>query len=393
MSIYNSEHLLLTQDPLTGKRRFSPNKLSGLVGRERKNLDRQLKSPRPSKKTIAAVENALPRIHEELPLHSYGPRLFYALRSLRDAEDRARSRLKLCATGSSAETITKAYGLALQEVCACFRETVISGTAILKGNEERGMEPDNLTTVYLAAAVLHTAIIVWEDAANAISKLADRATLDFIDLNFEDIETVVDAAERAYDLYSIAQSELHAISTKFRKLSSKQLKDCDHEPTGIEIELRDEEALRGTLARQDSEIASMQIASIASHAMDWRRAGGEYLAIISEKPKNNEKPKNFDERIRKLAEVAPIALASAITLVERLPKNLLLARNTAYMALQHDHRPSLQRAAEVLAAELNIAVSRVWRHEILGRPPLCEEVHIADKFEHSQPTLLKGDRK
>ena len=153
-------------------------------------------------------------------------------------------------------------------------------------------------------------------------------------------------------------------------------------PDGITLELRAKEARDAQLALQDAEIAAVQIASIASHALDWQRASPAYQAVIGA-------PKQMSERLERLAKSASKALRSGVALLDRLPNHQLLARNIAYQAIQCDDAQTMRRASEIIAVQKGVEIADVWREKIMGRRPLNEEIHLASRFEDGMPKLLK----
>ncbi|TPJ18860.1 hypothetical protein FJW04_05965 [Mesorhizobium sp. B2-7-3] len=390
MSTFYSSEVLRFEDPVTHKPEFSPTELSKMLGKDRKNFGEKWGKERLTKAMRDAIEDTLPSIHDDTPLHSYSWRLFFNLRSLRETETRARARVKSASTSQSVEKIIRAYELGVREVVASFVTSIGKASSLI--NDENGgssLSRDDLTEIYLAGAVLHTALIVWEDAADALTALKKRVPLDFELLELEDFVNVVDVAEKSHALYGAAEFELRQLAKKNRKLCAPALKEAAQMgdgivPDGIVLELREKEAREAQLAQQDAEIVAIQMASIASHAVDWQRATPDYRAImgISE---------NVAERLTRLANSAPAALRNGVTLLDRLPKNQLLARNIAYQAVQCDDGQTMRRAAEIIARQKEIEISAVWRTEIMARRPLCEEIHLATRFENGSPKLLNRD--
>jgi hypothetical protein len=392
-SLYGPD-LLRMKDSITKKPPLGLVGLSGKLNKERGNFAEKWSNDRMTKAMEGAVWAALPRIHDEVKLHTHGRRLFNSLRKLRDAEDVARERLKSSAGSKSVEKIVRAYKCGVGEVVDPFGWAIDKAMSLVDEENAAILSEEDRTTIYFAAAVLHTALIIWEDAADALASLEKTVTLDFEDMDCEGIVSVVDVAEKAIALYGEVQRELSQLAKKNRKLSAAQIKDAAQmldggvTPDGITLELRENEVRYARLAQQDAEIAASQMASLASHALDWQRAAPMYRAAMGAVA-------DVSKRLETLASNAATALRGCVALLDRLPHHLLLARNVAYIAIQGDEEMSMRRAAEVIAAEMKIDVDAVWRVEILGRRPLCEENHIASKFENKIPKLLKlnGDTK
>ena len=182
-SIYKDE-ILRIEDPVTHKPALSTSRLSEILGKDRQNFAEKWREGRLTKAMQGTIEDNLPRIHEETRLHSYGWSLFFRLRVLRDTEDRARDRIKSASESRSLEKIDRAYEYGIREVVASFIPTITKALSLVdEENADTALSQDDLTDVYLAGAVLHTALIVWEDAADALAALGERDTLDFELLN------------------------------------------------------------------------------------------------------------------------------------------------------------------------------------------------------------------
>jgi hypothetical protein len=386
-SIYLGE-VLRIEDPVTRRPAISLSGLCKIMRKDRKNFAEHWRKASLTKAMQNTIQDNLPRFHDETSLHSYGWRLLFTLRSLRDLEDRARARVRSASMSRSAEKIVHAYEIGIQELLACFIPMISKAlSSIDEENSDATLSQDDLTDVYLAGAVLHTALIVWEDAADALAALGEQATLDFELVGLDGFVSVVDVAEKSHALYGEAEFELRRLARKNRKLGPSALKKAAQMadgviPDSVVLELRAKEAREARLAQQDAEIAAVQIASIASHALDWQHAPPAYKAVIGV-------TKDLQERLERLASSAPEALRSGIALLDRLPNNQLLARNIAYQAVQCDDAQTMRRAAEIIARQTGFEIGAVWRMKIMERTPLHEEIHIASRFEDGIPKLLK----
>jgi hypothetical protein len=390
-SIYLSE-VLRIEDSVTRKPAMSVSGLSEIMRVDRNNFAEHWREARLTKGMKNTVEDNLSHVHDEVSLHSYGWRLFFMLRSLRDFEDRARARIKSASISRSAEQIVHAYEIGIREIFASFIPMIFKALPSIEEDSDATLSQDDLTDIYLAGAVLHTALIVWEEAADALAALGKQATLDFELVGLDGFVTVVDVAEKSHALYGAAEFELRRLARKNRKLDSSALKEAGKMVDGVKLdgvvlELREKEEREARLAQQDTEIAAVQIASIASHAMDWQHATPAYKAIIGMSKDLQER--HLQERLERLASSAHNALRTGVALLDRLPNNQLLARNIAYQAVQCDDVNTMRRAAESIARQTGFEIGDVWRKEIMDRTPLHEEIHIASRFEDGIPKLLK----
>lgn len=382
-SIYLDE-VLRIEDAVTRKPSMSVSGLTEIMGVDRNNFAEYWRKARLTKAMKNRLEDNLSHVHDEISLHSYGWRLFFTLRSLRDSEDRARARIK--SARRSAERIIHGYEIGIREIFAPFIPLI--GKASLSIEEsDAALSRDDLTDVYLAGAVLHTALIVWEEAADALAALGQQATLNFELVEFDGLASVVDVAEKSHAFYSSAEVELRLLVNKNRKLNSSVLKEAAEmvdfvKPDGVVLELRQKEEREARLAQQDTEIAAMQIASIVSHAMDWQNATPAYKAIMGV-------TNDLQKRLERLASGASKALRTGSALLDRLPNNQLIARNIAYQAVQCGDVKIMRRAAEVIARQTDFDIGDVWRKKIMNRKPLHEEIHIASRFEDGIPKLLR----
>ncbi|MET3989500.1 hypothetical protein ABID65_001126 [Bradyrhizobium sp. S3.9.2] len=381
-SIYLGE-VLRIEDPVTRKPAMSVSWLTEIMGVDRSNFASYWREDRLTKGMKNTVEDNLSHVHDEVPLHSYDARLFFMLRSLRDLEDRARARIKSASMSRSA--VVHSYEIGIRELFAI--PMISKVLPSIKGGNRRALSQEDLTDNYLAGALLHTALIVWEEAADALTVRGQRATLDFEVVGLDGFVSVVDVAEQSLAFYGSAEFELRRLARRYRRLDPSALKEAKNmadfvEPDGVVLELREKEDRKARLAQQDTEIAAMQIASIASHAMDWQHATAAYKSIIG-------LTKGLQERLQRLAGSASDALRTSSALLDRLPDNQFIARNIAYQSIQRDDVEIMRLAAEVIARQTDTKVGDVWRTEIMGRKPLHQEIHIAPRFEDGIPKLLK----
>ena len=119
-------------------------------------------------------------------------------------------------------------------------------------------EPDELdqaqrTTVYLASAALHTLVVVWRDAAKRLAAAAELqadwlavGSLSFEHLWLEEITTVFDVAEKAFEGYATVEGALQSV---------------------IRARASDAE-----IAKSDATIVHLNMASLASYGIDWSNA-------------------------------------------------------------------------------------------------------------------------
>ena len=330
----------------------------------RNQIERYLKGGKPLPRNLGdRIDESLPLIHEEIGLHTYAPRIFKATRALRQHETLARARLSGIEPSATAEQLQRTFEASVSDVTAPFREMIEEGWRLERVQDRSDAEDwddENRTTVYLAAKASHSLIIIWEDAAKAMARVnaqhPEDKVLDFVDFDC----SAIDIAERAYRNYSFVELVL----LKIRRRS---------------------EPRRADLAEHDRGVLGLNMASISSHALDWIRSAGVYMPVFG------VAPDEAMERLSRLAGTSREALRPAAVLMKRHDKYALVARNVAYMALQHDEAEVLREAAELLAEQHGVDPSEVWSIRIAGREPLASEADVADKFEDGQPVVLKPE--
>lgn len=322
----------------------------------RNQIDRYLREgkvlPRRLKERLVVSQ---PTLHEEVRLHTYSPRLLRAVLTLRALEDATRPMLRALDASATADEVRREFEEATSDVLAVFLDTVNEGKRLEQA--EARLSEEERTTLYLAASVNHLLTILWDDGAKAMAKTPAESPEDRI-LDFVELDgSIIDVAEQAYCNYATLEFELGG------------------GPGRPGLEPHD-------LAQQDREIVTMNMASISSFALDWARWSAEYIPIMGI---GIREP---DERISRLASDGKNALPGAVDLMKRFEKHVLVARNVAYMALQHDAAEELGLAADQIAAQHGVGRSEVWNLRIAGREPIASERNLHDRFVDGQPKVL-----
>ncbi|TCM65733.1 hypothetical protein [Rhizobium sp. BK068] len=348
-------------------------------------------------KMTAALQRTLPILHNEIPLHTYTVDLFEGIFELRQREDQARALFKKV-DPLTVGRVQQLWKEAKAHIFGAYiSRTVVHALRLLREDSET-LEEDERTTVYLGAAVLHTLLIVWDDAANAMKDAVpgddEDRDLDFVDLHLAAV-SVIDLAETTLRLYQQVEAEHLRLLRNQRsvidgiKNSLTEIKINEERGTR-EAEIRE---LQSRLLRaesllsnveQDRAIANMNMASVSSFAEDWNNPDNKYLALL------DVPAEEARMRLVRISGFCGATMLQAVPLMKRYRRNQLVARNLAYMALQYDAKKVLEAAAEHLAVELGgIAQSEVWSSSIAHRKPLTAEKAIADKFENGQPIILQ----
>lgn len=370
--MYDSHSIVFSQDPETGRCRYSDTLIADLTGKSRKTIGRLPFSD----ETARAVVAVMPQLHKEVALFSYEPRLFSASLTLRELEEQARALLNALGENAPAEQIADAFEAAIEKVTAPFHETIAAAHQIRRAADTRKLSSEEMTTAYFAASILFTMALIWEKAADEMYKAQDREPLDFLWLGIDHAASALEALEFANELYGIVQLELFDLGKLHRAQSSRT--DAYR---GMDRELHIGEIMRSKLARQDSEIAALNMVSIGSHAHDWKKAGPNYLAITGH---------HFDEAARGLDVLVSnlnAGLPSAVGLLKRMPDNDRLARNLAYFAIQGSDPATLKIAAAQLSRILGTSPNELWAMSIVQRKPLCEEPHLKELFQGGKPAI------
>lgn len=348
-------------------------------------------------KLAAALQGALLAIHNEIALHTYTSDLFEGVFELRQREDQARAIFQeIDTSAATVEEVQAHWEAAKKSIMGVFVSGTVDQALHLESDDRVTLNAKERTTTYLGAAVLHSLIIVWEDAAKVMQKvMADAVedkTLDFLGLNF-DAFSIVDLAEAALGLYQLVEAELVGLLRDQRalvagiKTSLVEIKVDAQEGAKETEEPELKERLRAAqsefdLIEQDRAIVNMNIASISSHAEDWNDPAHGYFMLMGLPTHEARK------RLIGISGLCGMTMLQAVPLMKRHKRNLLVARNLAYMALQHDVADVLAAAGEHLAEELKIDPSMVWSFRIANREPLVSEKDIADKFQDGQPIIM-----
>lgn len=350
-------------------------------------------------KLAAALQEALPTIHNEVPLHTYTADLFEGVFELRQREHQARALFEeIESTSLTTEKVMALWEEAQTKIMGVYIGRTVDQALHLETEDQEVLDAKERTTVYLGSAVLHSLIVVWEDAAKAMQKVQDTTAedkiLDFLNLGIEPV-SIIDLAETALGLYQHVEAELVHLIREQRTIiadvrtSLKEIEVDELEGAKISYEPELEKRLRAAqftfnLIEQDRAIVNMNIASISSHAEDWSDPAHGYLVLMGLSAGEARK------RLMDISGLCGMTMLQAVPLMKRYKRNLLVARNLAYMALQHGVSSVLEAAAEHLAGELKIAPSMVWSFRIADREPLVSEKDIADKFHDGQPAILKA---
>ncbi|KQY25954.1 hypothetical protein [Rhizobium sp. Root483D2] len=357
-----------------------------------------------SPKLAEALEEAIPAIHNEVPVHSYSIRVFHSLFDLRDREDAARALLRERGEGHlSVDDVLSLWNAVLDILAEPYLAWTVRLATSFENQDAGDFDQEARTIVYVSAALLHSLAILWEDAAKILLQIdadcVEDKVLDFDRLMLHDlgIVSVLDVAEAAQRLYQSVDFDLLRLAKHKRNSIAVIKASID------EIKLDDQTGARETekplleerlgvvsyeldLIEQDRGIVSINLASISSHADDWAVLANGYV------PQIGVGEVGALDRISLLRGMCQPAIKHAIPLMKLHKRNLLIARNLAYMAIQHDVRDVIMAAADHLAKELKIEQDQVWAYPIAKREPLATEKDIGHKFRNGQPILLTNSK-
>lgn len=371
----------------------------------RKAVNAAHRKGKPLTKALAdRLQAALPVIHEDTPLYTYGPKLFDDLVLLRRSEERARALFSKLPTTCEPAMVLGHWKSAQEIIVDTKAETCVDTALRLYLAEGESLDARARTKIYLAASIMHTLLVVWEDAADTLLANQGAAAslegeLDFEASGLDEFDNALDLLETCMNLYAVVEAELARLLRATRSREARithELKEIsDLRRTGYPGTQENEYAellqrkkdLRAEqlLIEQDRAIVSLNMASLSSHAFDWQNAANGYRPYLAEVPQNQ-----IETRLRNLMGLCEPAMANARPLMAHHSHNLLIARNLAYMALQHGVRSVLVEAADHLAAELKISRNKVWSHRIANRKPLELETGIAAMFEDGTPIILSS---
>ena len=373
----------------------------------RKAVNAALKTGKsPAKSMIKALTQALPAIHDEVPLHSYGPTLLSEAVILREQEDTLRDAFVVCADAGG---VRKVWGRAQHTLCDMLSTIAID--VIREWSDRYWKDADELTeetrtAIYIAAQRLHGLVVVWSDAAAAMlgkhDDGEDRALV--LAQPLANGETIVDAALMALALYETIEADLkaqqqRAEKTLHRMMASVELLSTEerHNPVHLrnalkrmpeigaapgrtQFEAVEEQENALDLLRQDHAIVALNMMGLISHLHDWCETPARLAPIIGMPAerlvKQTAEARAQDMQVVKLAQ----------PLMQRHPQHRLIARNLAYHGLQCGEPEVVRAARDHLADLLGVEPDAVWTISIVGRPPLTKDIPQA--FDNGLPRIL-----
>ncbi|MGY4489670.1 hypothetical protein ACVWWR_008916 [Bradyrhizobium sp. LM3.2] len=228
--------------------------------------------------------------------------------------------------------------------------TYLSGLdKALTAHEKETLTAEEKCNLYCAAAALQTLVDIWDEAASLMNKLnvGAEGQLGFEFLGIEEIVTVVDVAEKAFDFY--AEVEL---------VLKNEMSSTADEKTRTHLQ-------------KDREIAATNMAAIASYGFDWRKAPMEFLEIVGPRLE----AQTLRDRANALA-TRSVSLKLSMGLFERHPDHVVLGRNLVYMAIQRRDKEVAVAAAKKLVDLLGHQLEQTLEVKLARRKPLGEEPHL-----------------
>jgi len=340
------------------------NKVATKSGRDRGNIQSQIqkkiRNGEPlTPKLESALFDALRAIHEEVRLHSYPVRIMGALRTLRVCEQEGRRSIAGLEADAPPDQIATSFLNATAKITDPFMEALIDGLALVRKDEPTD---EDRVTIYLAAAILHTLVELWEEAATRMmcaepSSHPDDLVLDFEHLSIEGISSVLDVAEISFELYEEIDTILN----------------------GLNRSLDRDDPLR-KLIDQDRRIAGINMASLSSYGFDWESAEEAFARCFG------VERVVAANRARSLAARGKLPLDRSTALLETHPEHMLLARNLLYMALQQEDGTIEAKIRDHIAGILQISGEEVYSVHLADRKPLIDEPHLK-RFSNANPNI------
>ncbi len=342
------------------------NKVATKSGRDRGNIQSQIqkkiRNGEPlTPKLESALFDALRAIHEEARLHSYPVRIMGALRTLRVCEQEARRSIADLEADASPYQIEASFVSAFAKITDPFMEVLVDGLALVRKDETTD---EDRVTIYLAAAILHTLVELWEEAATCMmraepSSHPDDLVLHFEHVGIEGVSSVFDVAEKSFDLYEEIDATLN----------------------GLNRSLDRNDPLR-KLIDQDRRIAGINMASLSSYGFDWQSAEDAFARCFG------VGRVEATTRARNLAARGKLPLDRSTALLETHPEHMLLARNLLYMALQQEDGTIESKIRDHIAGILQISGEDVYSVRLADRKPLIDEPHLK-RFSNTNPNIKR----
>jgi hypothetical protein len=359
------------------------------------------KGATPSAAIVEALTNALPLIHDEVPLHSYGVGLLHQAVALRQQEDALIDRIDALKP-VTAQGVQAVWATAQHRLCDPLSSMALADLRVQVAAYADGMPlpEDGRTALYLATQRLHALIVIWTKAAKAMISAGvtgDDALLtpsEALDLG----DTIVDVAQLVLGLYEVVDGDLfdehQAIQGWFKRNVRPDIRDdlaalCQvyknaPDETGAagrsKFDTIDEQWYLRDLLRQDRAIIGLNASGVVSHMTEWVEGGLRFATLIGLPP----------ERLDVVTAPARGGNANWVKLAEplmqRFPEHALIMRNLAFMALQSGEAKVAVASRDRLAKLLKLSPDEVWTTNIWGRPTLVSAIPQA--FENDLPKLL-----
>ncbi|WP_372922022.1 hypothetical protein [Roseovarius sp.] len=373
----------------------------------RKAVNAALKTGKsPAKSMVKALTQALPAIHDEVPLHSYGPTLLSEAVILREQEETLREAFRAC---DDANGVRKVWGQAQDVLCDTL--STIALDVICDWSDRYWQDADKLTedtrtAIYIAAQRLHGLVVVWSDAADAMLGKPDDGEGRVLVLAqpLANGETIIDVALVALALYETIEADLKAQQQEAEKTlhwmmasvellpteerhnpvhlrnALKRMPEIGAAPGRTQLEAVEEQEDVLDLLRQDHAIAALNMMGLISHLRDWCEASTRLAPIIGMPAERlvqqTAGARAQDTQVVKLAQ----------PLLQRHPQHRLIARNLAYHGLQCGEPEVVRAARDHLAGLLGVEPDAVWTISIVGRTPLTKDIPQA--FDNGLPRIL-----
>jgi hypothetical protein len=290
-------------------------------------------------------------LHDEVPLHSYPRRIMPLMRQLREQEERARANISefdpsKFDKGDAAEELQFRFTTNASLIGDLY---LVYIQEALTAHKKEALTAEEKCNLYCAAAALQTLVDIWDEAASLMKKLdvGAEGQLGFEFLGIEELVTVVDVAEKAFNFYEEVELVVK------NEMSSTA-----------------DEKVRSHL-QKDHEIAATNMAAIASYGFDWRTAPTEFLEIVGPRTE----AQTLRDRANALA-TRSVSLKLSMGLFERHPDHVVLGRNLVYMAIQRRDREVALAAAKKLVDLLAHRLEQTLEVQLAGRKPLGEEPHL-----------------
>ena len=329
-----------------------------VMDRDRGNLQEKVERSRREGKPLSPklerdIFMAVYVLQEEIPLHSYPRRTMTLMRQLRNYEVEARNRIsEFDGSGyndkyEAADALHKLFTFNASLMGDLFYVYVREAFAAA---EKETISADEKCSLYCAAAFLQTLVDIWDEAASLMKKLdaGQDGRLSFEFLEFEELVTVMDVAEKAFDFYKELEFFLKAemTATSDERERSRLQKDCD--------------------------IVATNMVMITSYGFDWMKAKADFVDIICPRLEAAD----VMNRAQALSGAGFVPLKHALELFERHPDHVVLGRNLIYMGIQQRNRAIAGSAAKRLADLLKHRVDETLKEGLAGRKSLEAEPHL-----------------